>query len=165
MWKRLDSNACTDIYKWNSNIFFQKAVIKHIEKKARLQRNRYKMLEEFHLRLTDFYSSCKKFTNSLYEKFGNDVGCSFNEEIQTFKKLRIFYLVHKKAMPAFATAIDQINQRMENVHDGLIHIQNDHNGIISSETIIPVAEHYNKMIEILEQTINDCCQELNSIYS
>ena len=144
---------------------FQYVVSMNIEKKARLQRNRYKILEEFHLQLANLYNACKLFADSLSARYGDNVENTFNQEILSYKEFNLFCLTHKKMLSKYATAIEQICKETESVHREMIHIQTDHNGIISSETIVPTAEHHNKMTEILEQTIDKCCRELDKIYA
>lgn len=145
--------------------FFQYAVSIHIEKKARLQRNRYKMLEELQQQLTDLYNACKAFVDSLNARYENNVGSTFNQEILCYKEVKLFYLMHKKMLPKYIGEAEQIYHEIENVHREMIRIQTDYDGIISSATVVTMMEHHNKLVEILEQTIDSCCRELNEIYT
>ncbi len=144
---------------------FQYAFSIHIEKNARLRHNHYKIIEELHQQLSGLYNTCKLFADSISAKYESNVGNAFNQEILQYKELKMFYLTHKKILPEYVTSMEQICKEMENIHSELILIQENHNGIISSTTITATAEHHNKLVKILEQTMDKCGQELNSIYS
>lgn len=144
--------------------FFQYIISIHIEEKERLQHNHYKILEEFHLQLSKLYNACETFVDSLYAKHRDNVGMAFNQEILSYKEFNLFFLMHKKMLSKYIFEIEQIHNEIENVHKEMIRIQTDHNGIISSETMGSVAEHHNKMVEILKKAIDSCCRELDNIY-
>lgn len=144
---------------------FQYAVSVQIDKNTRIRRNRYNLLEEFHQQLINLYDACKLFADSLSDRYEDNVGDAFNQEIRCYKKFKLFCLVHKKMLTKYTVAIEQICQETENIHREMIRIQTEHNSIISSETIVPTAEHHNKMVDILEHTIDNCCKELDRIFT
>lgn len=145
--------------------FFQYYVSLNIKKKVRLRHNRYKLLSELHQQLINLYDNCRSFSDSLYAKYDNNVANSFNQEMTSFKQFKVFYLLHKNILKEYESTIELICNEVEDVHREMCRIQTDYDGKISSETIVSVAEHHNKLVIILDQAIDMCCRDLSKVYA
>lgn len=144
--------------------FFQYFFSQLMEERARKRHNCYRLLEGLQQQLSEFYDSCRIFSNSVQAKYGNTVSESFNIELASYRKFSLFFLIHKKLLTRYSSTLALICNEMENVKREMIRIQSDLGGQITSETIAPVAEYHNHLVEILEQIIQECCADLNKIY-
>ena len=143
--------------------YFQYIISNSIENKTRVQRNHYIILEKFHLKLSSLYGTCKGFVDSLNSKY-QDVGDAFNREVVSYKEIKVFFLTYGMLLPRYEAYINQLCHEMDNVHREMVRIQVEYESKISSQTILHVAEHHNKMVKVLEQAIDCCGNELDKMY-
>ncbi len=141
--------------------FFLIRLERNLEKKE----SQFLLLEEFQRELNNVLESCAEFKHAVQEPSTVPIDIAFNNEIRSVRLLHTYYATHRDILPEYSKKVDNMLEEALQVLTELVRIQTELNGQLTNETFLEGATHQNKLVDLLEDTINNCGRELEKVYS
>ena len=109
-------------------------------------------------------NSCKAFKDSIEARYNNTVAETSDKMMKSLNTLETFYETHKDMLGEYNDSIEAIKEETTLTHLETVKIKLEHGGQLNSKTAIPISEHFNKLVVILQNAIDTCVKEMESIY-
>lgn len=143
----------------------QYCFLNRLERNLEKKEGQFLLLEEFQKELNKVLESCAGFKHAVQEPSTVPIDIAFNNEIRSVKLLHTYFVTHKDILPEYSKTVENMLEESLQVFSELVRIQTELNGQLTNETFLKGATHQNKLVELLEDTINNCGRDLEKVYS